>query len=113
MTKALIDRIKSAKEFSTVIKTGQKTTTGSLIIYFTTNEQLLHSKLGILIKGRLANAVKRNRMKRLVREAFRAQYDRIKTRINIVVCAKKDFSDLKMHDIAQELCEALEQCKII
>jgi ribonuclease P protein component len=63
-------RIRSREEFSAVFDDGTKVTKGPLLVFGRAN-QLKHPRLGLSISRRVGNAVKRNRIKRLIRESFR------------------------------------------
>lgn len=52
------------------------------------------ARLGITVPKRVGNAVKRNRVKRLVREIFRSKRDKITASMDINVIAKKTAADI-------------------
>jgi len=61
--------------------------------------------LGITASRKAGNAVKRNRIKRLIREFFRLNSPRIPQGYDIVVAAKKDASYLDLWKVKEELGE--------
>jgi ribonuclease P protein component len=63
-------RIRSRVAFSAVFDGGVKAGKGPVVVYGARNG-LEHSRLGLSVSRRVGNAVRRNRIKRLVREAFR------------------------------------------
>jgi ribonuclease P protein component len=63
-------RIRSREEFSAVFDEGVKQVKGALLVFGRANG-LAHPRLGLSISRRVGNAVKRNRIKRMLREAFR------------------------------------------
>src|SRR5687767_12744740 len=65
-------RIRSRSEFSAVFEDRVKAVRGSLIAYARPN-RLPHPRLGISISRNVGTAPRRNRIKRLLREAFRLQ----------------------------------------
>lgn len=68
-------RLRSKAEFSAVFDAKVSTLRGPLVMYALPN-QLGHPRMGIVIGRRVGTAVRRNRIKRLLREAFRLhQYD--------------------------------------
>lgn len=78
--------------------------------------QLPHSRLGITVTKRVAPAVGRNRVKRLVREAFRLAGASALTSgspfpkgVDLVVIAKKGAPSLRHAQVAQEMHSALKR----
>lgn len=66
------------------------------------------SRLGIAVtKKSEASSVKRNRMKRLIREAFRLNRYRVKNGFDIVVIARGEFNALKFADVESEILQNL------
>jgi ribonuclease P protein component len=63
-------RIRSRSEFSAVFETKTRHAIGPIICYARPNE-LPHPRLGISIPKAAGSAPRRNRIKRLLREAFR------------------------------------------
>jgi ribonuclease P protein component len=66
-----------------------------------------HSRFGITTSRRFGNAVVRNRMKRLLREFFRAHQGRIFPASDIVVIPRSGAEQLTLAQITEELRKAL------
>lgn len=79
-------------------------------IFLWKRNQLPHSRLGITVTKRVAPAVGRNRVKRLVREAFRlapASGTPCPPGVDLVVIAKRGAPKLRFAQAALEMREAL------
>jgi ribonuclease P protein component len=61
--------------------------------------------LGVTLSKKTGNAVKRNRVKRLIREFFRLNTSYFPQGYDIVIVAKKDASDFNYQSIKEELGE--------
>ena len=73
------------------------------------------NKLGIAISRKQGKAIKRNRIKRLIRENYKEFEDKIKfgTQILIVVNRKKDLKDITFYDIQEDFYRTLKKAEIL
>ena len=60
------------------------------------------SRLGITVTRKVGGAVQRNRIKRIVREAFRLSPDRLPHGVDLVVIAKPGAHELGLADVMAE-----------
>lgn len=68
-------RLRKSADFAAVFDSGIKRSDARLILYALPNH-LAHSRLGLAVGKKLGSAVRRNRYKRLLRQAFRLhQYE--------------------------------------
>jgi ribonuclease P protein component len=65
------------------------------------------TRLGVTASKKVGGAVQRNRVKRLVREFFRRNYEKLNPQIDISIIAKKGASDLKYDAVFNELKKLL------
>lgn len=69
-------RLTHAREFQRVLGAKARKACGPLVVSSVPNE-LSHHRLGLAVGVRVGSAVVRNRCKRLIREAFRLDHDRL------------------------------------
>ena len=78
-------RLKKEKDFNLVFKKGKRLFSSSLtLVYFASKE----TKAGFCVSKKHGKSVQRNRIKRLIREAFRAVNGEIKESYRIVLIPK-------------------------
>lgn len=104
-----VNTLKKNYEFKNVIKKGQYFVKKHLIIYVTKNNQNKNF-IGIAINTKLCNAVKRNQIKRIIREAFYKEEKDLKKGYNIVFLwnKKEPVTKVKFNIINKEMEEIFE-----
>lgn len=81
-------RIKQGRDFSRVRQVGERLTTGCLVANWQRLPAQTLSRLGVITSGKIGNAVKRNRARRLLREAFRLHQADFVCPVDLVVIAR-------------------------
>ncbi len=95
-------RLRKRPQFLTVGKAGRKVHTAHFLLLWLPN-RLPHPRLGVTVTRKVAGAVGRNRIKRMVREAFRRKGRHLLAPVDVVVVAKKHARRLRGDQVAQEL----------
>ena len=72
---------------------------------------VLYNRLGLTVSAKLACAVKRNRIKRLFREAYRLHEDEFATGVDLVLVARARAVGATYQDIEKSLLRALRENK--
>ena len=105
-------RLRKADEFSSVIRFRCSASSEFLQIFAKPNN-LSHSRLGLVVAGKIERlAINRNRVKRLLREAFRARQSDL-TGLDIVVRLRGRVSysnSLQLAVEAERLMVQLQRC---
>ncbi len=84
------ERLVKTGDFRRVYKEGRSVRKEAFILYYLTNN-LSRNRFGIVIGARnVKRANKRNRIKRLFREAYRKTKNKLKTGFDIVISVKKE-----------------------
>lgn len=106
---SLKSKLRTAAEFKSVFdKTEKKIVAKGFLIFFCKNK-LSFSRLGVIApKKRIKKANKRNRFKRVVRENFRLNQNRLKS-LDIVVLATNQKFYKEKGDLGQELANQIKR----
>jgi ribonuclease P protein component len=99
------DRLRKRFEFRRLRDQGRRVHTRSFVLLIAPSA-CTHARLGITVSRQVGGAVRRNRIKRLVREAFRQQRSLFPDATDVVVIAKAGCSASRLQDVQQELAQA-------
>jgi ribonuclease P protein component len=106
-------RLSRSAEFERVYRHGRSHANRYLVLYAFPREGNSESRLGVSVSRKVGGAVVRNRVKRLLREAFRARDDHVAPGRDVVVVARSDVRDLAdregLDGVGRALEELLEQ----
>lgn len=110
------ERIKKRAEYLRIQGSGRKLHTSSFVCYSVLPRSESgapppvpnaepRSRLGITVSRRVGGAVMRNRVKRLIREAYRRHKPAFPSGLEFVVIAKPEAARTRYAEVEQELCE--------
>ena len=94
------------KDYELAFRHGSRRHTQNFTIILRPNE-LKFSRLGVTVGKKVGNAVKRNRVKRRLREFFRLHKHKLPQAHDLMIIAKKDAATLAYHDVREELAAVL------
>jgi len=97
------EKIRKRAEYQSIYEKGARTFSRHFIIV-SQNNRLGYRRLGITVSKKVGNSVRRNRIKRMIREFFRLNRNRLAESQDIVIIGKKGMPRLNY----QEVCEELE-----
>jgi ribonuclease P protein component len=87
-------RLSRSRDFDAVYRQGRSTSTRFLVLYwFDREDEPGEPRLGLAVPKAAGNAVARNKIKRQLREVWRARLDRVPGGRDYVLIAKPGLSD--------------------
>ncbi|MGD8915479.1 MAG: ribonuclease P protein component [Syntrophobacterales bacterium] len=100
------ERLRRRKDFELAFRHGSRRHTKNFAIILRPNG-LQFSRLGVTVGKKVGNAVKRNRVKRYLREFFRLHKHKLPPSHDVVIIAKEYAATLAYHDLREELAAVL------
>lgn len=101
------ERLKKRKDFQKVFNEGKVFSNGQIVAYVLLNNYSF-SRLGLVAGRKFGNAVKRNRFKRIFREAYRLNKNLLKNGADLIIIPRSGLDDLSLHAIEDNFCGLLE-----
>lgn len=98
--------IKENRDFRRLYRRGKSAVTRYLVVYCAKN-RLGYSRLGLTVSTKLGGAVARNRMKRLLREAYRLHEDAFTPGYDLIFVARGRAVKAKCREIEKALMTAM------
>ncbi|OPJ55455.1 ribonuclease P protein component [Alkalithermobacter paradoxus] len=104
--------LKKTSDFTKVYKLGKSFANRSLVIYILENN-LNQNRVGFSVSKKVGNSVVRNRVKRLIRESFRLNNDKIKEGYDIIFISRVGAKDLDYKGIESSMYNLFKKSKIL
>lgn len=102
--------LRNSREFHAVYKRGQSVVTKFIVMYYKKND-LDENRIGISVSKKVGKAVVRNRVKRLIKEAFRLKADSIGQGYDIVFVARVRMNRATFKDTSREVNRVLKELR--
>ena len=96
------ERLTRKSDFQTIFKNGTRYSTENFIIIIHQNNRDIR-RIGISVSKKVGGAVKRNRVKRLVREFFRLHKDQLPDSKDFLFIAKPGSTQLNYRGLSEEI----------
>lgn len=106
------DRLKKSWEFQRTYKKGKKYWDTYFVVYVY-HTQLIRPRLGITVSKKVGKSVQRNRVKRLIREAFRILKLELLPNYDIIVVGRTAACGLSAHQVRDSLHKLFHRASIL
>ena len=104
------NRLTKKSEFKDVFEKGRVFKSNDIVAYILRNNKQ-DSRLGVTVRKKIGNAVKRNRIKRFFREAFRTNKCHLNHCVDVIIIpgsSQKEITLLLAEEFLQQLCENIK-----
>lgn len=106
-------RLKKNEHFQAVFLRGKSAANKQFVLYSAKQEEQGAFRAGISVSKKIGNAVIRNRVKRLIREAVARLETTIPQGWDLVIIARPGVETLSLQEIEQSLLHVLKRAKVI
>lgn len=106
-------RIQDRKAFQRVFAAGRRVGGRNLTLWCVESRSSGPARLGLSIGVKAGPAVRRNRLKRLAREAFRLSRARLAAGTDLVICIRPGCAWLNLADARADLLEACRKGRLL
>ena len=91
-------RLSRSADFDRVFRSGRSQAGREFVLYVFPRGEADRARLGVSVSRKVGGAVERNRLKRLLREAFAEQESRLDPGVDVVVVARREARELAERD---------------
>ena len=105
-------RLRRSRDFHRLRQEGQVQRHRTMMLSYAPNS-LDHNRYGFITPKRLGNAVKRNRIRRQVREAVRLLHPQLNQSYDIVIIVQVALMGQPFHNIQRILYELCDRAKLV
>ncbi len=105
-------RLKKKYQFNYVYRVGKSCHGKFLVLVFSPSKNQ-NIKIGISVSKKVGNSVKRNRARRLLREAVSPMLNSLKPNYNLIIVAKQAIEGEKLESVFNDLKLTLEKAGLI
>jgi len=106
------ERLQRGWQFRRVYEAGQ-CLRGRLLVLYVMAEPSEPTHVGVVTSRRIGNAVVRNRARRLLREAYRLNKQKLNDHLQLVMVARSAIRDRKLRDVEAEMLSLWQKAGIV
>ncbi len=97
-----IESLRNTRQFGFVYKRGKSVVNRHIVLYYVKNN-LDFNQVGFSVSKKVGNAVVRNRVKRLMKESFRLNSEKLNTGYDIVFVARVRMNNSTFKDVQKAM----------
>ncbi|MEJ8547344.1 ribonuclease P protein component [Brevibacillus borstelensis] len=106
-------RLRKNEQFQEVFQKGSSAANKQFVLYSAKQEGQAAFRAGISVSKKIGNAVIRNRVKRLIREALSRLENKIPSGLDLIIIARPGVEAMSLDAIEQSLVHVMKRAKVI
>lgn len=106
-------RIKKNAEFQEVFKKGKSVANRQFVVYCLRRSDQANFRIGLSVSKKIGNAVKRNQIKRYLRQTFLEISSQLHKDVELIVIARKPAATMSFAEIKSSMVHVLKLAKVL
>lgn len=106
-------RVKKEREFQRVFHEGESKANRQLVLYVYPKPEQVHFRVGLSVGKKMGNAVKRNQIKRYIRQALHELEPAIQNDIDFILIARQDIRHKNFFQIKKSIIHVMSLAGIL
>ena len=106
-------RIKKNEDFQKVFKKGKSVANRQFVVYVMPKPEQQYFRVGLSVSKKLGNAVKRNEIKRYIRQSLLELRDDLRQDVDYVIIARHGAAALDFHETKKSLIHVMKIAKVL
>ena len=106
------ERLQRGYQFRGAYESGRKFV-GRFVVLYMVDDPVADRALGVVTSRKIGGAVVRNRARRLLREAYRLNKQKLRTHLEIVMVARGGINGKRLPDVEAELLQLFRAAGIL
>ncbi len=106
------ERLRKSSDFAAVFEHGRSFPGKRVVVYLRENG-LPFNRVGVAVSRKLGGAVTRNRLKRVMKEAYRASEAALREGLDLVLIPRSRARTASFQEVRAELLEAFSECGLL
>lgn len=106
------NRLRKNEEFQIVFKQGKSVANRQFVIYSLEKQEQVDFRVGVSVSKKMGNAVKRNHLRRWIKEMIRLRAEEIKTNQDFIVICRLPAVDLEFDQFKSSLYHCMKKANL-